>query len=272
MRNVIRVAGLGFALLLALAPFYWMAIVSLSAGAEQITLGNPWVLHAAPYFGNYLDLFRSARFGRWMLNTLLVTGGTVAIGVAASLAAGYALASLRPRRAHGILTVLMATYVIPQTVLALPLLVEMSSLHLADNPVALLLAYPGLVIPFGTWVFWNLFSAEGIRELFEHAQLEGARGLGYLTDLVLPVALPAIAAVAIFAVAIVFSDYLYLFTLVTGDQATTVMGGVETTNVDVEDPGFAFAAMLLGAGPVAFVCAWFAERYSGGFARALGAD
>ena len=80
MRNVIRIAGLGVALLLALAPFYWMAIVSLSAGAEQITLGNPWVLHAAPYFGNYLDLFTSARFGRWMLNTLLVTGGTGALG------------------------------------------------------------------------------------------------------------------------------------------------------------------------------------------------
>ena len=75
MRRAVRVAGLGLALLLALAPFYWMVIVSLSQGAEQITLGNPWVLHAAPYFGNYLDLFTSTRFGRWMLNTLIVTGG-----------------------------------------------------------------------------------------------------------------------------------------------------------------------------------------------------
>jgi ABC-type glycerol-3-phosphate transport system permease component len=272
MRKAVRIAGLGLALLLALTPFYWMVIVSLSEGAEQITLGNPWVLHAAPYFGNYLDLFSSPKFGRWMLNTVFVTGGTVVIGVAASLAAGYALATLQPSRAHGILIVLMATYVVPQTVLALPLLVEMSSLHLADNPVALLLAYPGLVIPFGTWVFWNLFSADDMRELLEQARLEGARGLGYLTDLLLPVALPAIAAVAIFAVAIVFSDYLYLFMLITSDQATTVMGGVESTNVDVEDPGFAFAAMLLGAGPAALVCAWFAERYAGGFTRALGAD
>jgi len=272
MSKAARIAGLALALLLALAPFYWMVIVSLSEGAEQILLGDPWVLHAPPYFGNYLDLFTSQLFGRWMVNTLLVTGGTVAIGVAASLAAGYALATLRPTRARGILTVLLATYVIPQTVLALPLLVEMSSLHLADHPVALLLAYPGLVIPFGTWVFWNLFSAEGIRELLEQARLDGARGPGYVAELLVPVALPAIAAVAIFAVAIVFSDYLYLFTLITSDQATTVMGGVETTNVDVEDPGFDFAAMLVGAGPVALVCAWFADRYAGGFTRALGAD
>lgn len=272
MKNLPRIAGLGVALLLALAPFYWMVIVSLSEGAEQILLGNPWVLHAPPYFGNYRDLFISRVFGHWMLNTVLVTGGTVVISVAASFAAGYALATLRPRPAHSILTVLMATYVIPQTVLALPLLVEMSALHLADNPVALLLAYPGLVIPFGTWIFWNLFSSDGVRELLEQARLEGARGLGYVTDLLLPVALPAIAALAIFAIAIVFNDYLYLFTLITGDQATTVMGGVESTNVDVEDPGFAFAAMLVGAGPAALVCAWFADRYAGGFTRALGAD
>lgn len=272
MTKAFRVGGLALAVLLALAPFYWMVIVSLSQGAEQITLGNPWVLNAAPYFGNYLDLIRSPQFGRWILNTAVVTAGTVVIGVAASLAAGYALATLRPRRARGILIGLMATYVIPQTVLALPLLVELSALHLADNPVALLIAYPGLVIPFGTWVFWNLFSADDIRELFEQARLEGARPLGYLAELLVPVSLPAIAAVAIFAVAIVFNDYLYLFTLITSDSSTTVMGGVETTNVDVENPGFDFAAMLLGAGPAALVCAWFAERYAGGFARALGSD
>lgn len=272
MKTAFKVGGLALAVLLALAPFYWMTIVSLSEGAEQILLGNPWVLHAPPYFGNYADLATSPQFGRWMLNTVLVTGGTVAIGIAASLSAGYALATLRPHPARGILTVLMATYAVPQTVLGLPLLVEMSRLHLADNPVALLLTYPGLVIPFATWVFWNLFSSDNIRELLEQARLEGARGLGYVAELLVPVALPAVAAVAIFAVAIVFNDYLYLFTLITSDQATTVMGGVESTNVDVEDPGFDFAAMLVGAGPVALLCAWFAERYAGGFARALTAD
>jgi ABC-type glycerol-3-phosphate transport system permease component len=106
----------------------------------------------------------------------------------------------------------------------------------------------------------------------EQARLDGARVPGYVVELLLPLAWPAIAAVAIFTVAIVFSDYLYLFTLITSDSSTTVMGGVEGTNVDMDDPGFAFAAMLLGAGPVALVCAWFAERYAGGFARALGAD
>jgi ABC-type glycerol-3-phosphate transport system permease component len=100
--------------------------------------------------------------------------------------------------------------------------------------------------------------------------MEGAARLALLRQVLLPVALPSLAAVAIFAVAIVFNDYLYLFALISGDQATTVMGGVETTTVDVENPGFDFAAMLLGAGPLALLCAWYAERYSGRLAVRAG--
>lgn len=263
MRRTLAPAIIGAALVLSLAPFYWMLVVSLSSGVEQITLGNPWVLHDRPFLGNYSLLLTSPKFGRWMLNTLLVTGGTVALSLGASLAAGYALATLRPVRARGIVAVLLATYVLPQTVLALPLLTEMSSLGIADSPLALLLAYPGLVVPFGTWAFWSLFSGEVVSELVENARLEGGRGVSLLMGVLLPLARPVLIAVAIFGVAIVFNDYLYLFTLVTGDRSTTVMGGVETQNVDVEDPGFAFAAMLLGAGPIAFLCAWYAERYLG---------
>jgi multiple sugar transport system permease protein len=262
----LRAGGLVVAVLLAAAPFYWMLLVSLSAGDDQITLGNPWVLHSAPYLGNYSDLLRSSQFGRWMLNTALVLGGTVVISIAASVAAAHALTGVRLRRARGVLTALLATYVLPQTVLALPLLVMVSQLGLADNTLALVLVYPSLVIPFGTWAFWRALSQDEVRDLVDHARLEGARGARMALAVVLPIALPAAAAVAIFAVAIVFNDYLYLFTLVTGDQATTVMGGVESTNVDVENPGFAFGAMLLGAGPIALVCAWFAERYAGGLA------
>ncbi len=266
---VLRAAVLAVAVVVALAPFYWMALVALSQGNDQVLLGDPWVLHAAPYFGNFGDLLRSPQFARWLLNTVVVTGGTVAIALAASLAAAYGIAQMRQRGARAVLTLLLATYAVPQTVLALPLLVMMSRLHLQNTVAALLLAYPGLVIPFGTWALWTLLSRDGVRELLEHARIEGARGWRLVAGVLVPLALPSLAAVAIFAVAIVFNDYLYLFTLITGDQATTVMGGVETTNVDVEDPGFDFAAMLLGAGPLAAACAWFAERYAGSLAGVL---
>lgn len=259
---------LAVALLVALAPFYWMVLVSLSEGDAQIVRGNPWWLSRPPFFGNFEDLLHSPRFAHWMLNTALVTGVTLIVSLTASLAAGVALARMR-RLGRGILIALLATYALPQTVLALPLVQMMSSLHLVDTPVALMIAYPGLVIPFGTWAIWSLLSADVARELLEQARVEGASGLRWLLDVLLPLARPSLAAVALFGIAIVFNDYLYLFTLITSDQATTVMGGVETTNVDVEDPGFDFGAMLLGAGPVALLCAWYAERYASRLAGTL---
>jgi ABC-type glycerol-3-phosphate transport system permease component len=257
-----RFAVLSVAVASSLLPFYWMALVALSAGNEQITLGNPWILNHPPYLGNFGDLLQSPRFGRWMANTLLVTGGTVLVALAASLAAAYAISQLGRRSARALVTLLLATYAFPQTVLALPLLVMMSSLHLADTTWALLLAYPGLVIPFGTWALWRLLNRDPVRELLDQARIEGAHGLGLALRVLLPLARPALAAVAIFGVAVVFNDYLYLYVLVTGDQATTVMGAAQSTNVDVENPGFDFAAMLLGAGPIAILCAWLVERYA----------
>lgn len=264
--RVTRAIGLGLAIVLALLPFYWMLLISLTQTDAMVAYANPWLPAAGSSLANFADLLTSAQFARWMMNTLVVTAGSVAIALAASLAAAAAIARMRARPGRALLAVLLATYVFPQTVLALPLLVMMSRLHLANTLAALVLAYPGLIIPFGTWALWTLLSREGVRELLEQAQLEGARGLALVRRVVLPVVLPSLVAVAIFGVAIVFNDYLYLFALITGDQATTVMGGVETTTVDVENPGFDFAAMLLGAGPPALLCAWFAERYAGGLA------
>ncbi len=263
-----RAAGLGLAVVVALVPFYWMATISLTQTPAMVTLANPWLPAPDSSLANYASLLQSAQFGRWMLNTLVVTGGTVLIGLVASLLAAGSIARIRQRWGRGLLAVLLGTYVIPQTVLALPLLVMMSQLHLANSVWALLLAYPGLVIPFGTWALWTLLSRDAVRELLDQARIEGARGLRLARDVLIPVAMPTMAAVAIFSVALVFNDYLYLFALITGDQATTIMGGVETTNVDVENPGYDFAAMLLGAGPLAILCAWFAERYAGSLAAA----
>lgn len=257
-----RAAFLAAMVVVALAPFYWMAIVSLTHSAEMTTLANPLLPAPDSSLASYGDVLASPQFGRWMLNTAVVTAGSVAIALLASLAAALGLARIGGGWSRRLLVLLLGCYAIPQTVLALPLLVMMSALHLANTVVALLLAYPGLVIPFGTWALWSLLTRDGVRDLLDLARIEGAAGVRLLRDVLLPLTLPTLAAVTVFAVAIVFNDYLYLFTLITGDQATTVMGGVETTNVDVENPGYDFAAMLLGTGPIALVCAWFAERYT----------
>jgi ABC-type glycerol-3-phosphate transport system permease component len=270
MTRLVRGAGIVLAVLIAAAPFYWMILISLTTGPEMVASNNPWIPAPDSSLANYGALLTSPRFARWMLNTLVVTSGTVLIALVASLAAATAVVRMRGQIGRGLLAVLLATYVLPQTVLALPLLVMISGLHLWDTTAALLIAYPGLVIPFGTWAVWRVLSEDWVREILDQARIEGGRGVAFLWQVLLPVTLPALAAVAIFGVAIVFNDYLYLFTLVAGDQATTVMGAVESTNVDLENPGYNFAAMLLGAGPLALVCAWFAERYAGSLAGVVG--
>jgi multiple sugar transport system permease protein len=142
----------------------------------------------------------------------------------------------------------------------------LSELHLLNSPFALILTYPSLVIPFGTWVLWSFF--RGLpRDLIDQARVEGARTRDVLLKVVGPVAAPALAAVLLFGLAIVFNDYFYAFAFVSDESAQTLVAAVGSTSVDIADSGFLFAAVTIGVAPVAVLCAFFADVY----ARGLGA-
>ena len=249
---------LGFAAL----PFYWMLMTSLKPGDDQLIRGNPWWTNT-PTIVNYVDLFHSEMFGHWIVNTAVVTVGTLLISVTSSLLAGYALASFGMRFSRSIVLVLFATYLLPQGVLFLPLVRMLSRLHLTDTPLALIVTYPSLVIPFGTWILWSFFR-ELPRELLDQARIEGAGGIQALWRVLLPLSWPVLAAVGLFAVAVVFSDFLYAFALVSRPENMTLMAGVGSTSVDIDDPGLFFAAILLGMAPVALFCAFSADTYARG--------
>lgn len=267
-RRLGRGAGIALLLAFSLVPFYWMLMASLKEGDEQLIFGNPWWVRK-PDWSNYGDLLHSTTFGRWMLTTALVTGATLLIGVVASLSAAYALARLRVPFSRSLVLALFATYLVPQSVFFLPLLKMLSRLHLTNSPLALILTYPSLVIPFGTWVLWAAFRGGLLRELMDQAEVEGA-GIGQvLSRVVVPVAAPALAAVSLFAVAIILNDYLYAFAFIQQLQASTLMGAVATLNVDIDDAGFLFAAILLGTFPLALGCAFFADTYAQGLGTGL---
>ena len=137
--------------------------------------------------------------------------------------------------------------------------------------VALITVYPTLVIPFGTWVLWTTFRRLP-RDLFDHARAEGAGAFRVLWDVLLPLSWPAVAAVALFGVAVVFNDYLYTFTLVSGHEHMTLMADVGSTLLDIDDPGPTFAEILLGLGPVALTCALFADVYGTGLGAGVIGD
>ena len=257
---------LGVMLAFSLAPLYWMLVVSLKGGKTQLISGNPWWPGAQFTLDNYAQVLGDPDFGRLVLNTALVTLATIAIGLAASVLAALGLAYYRQRYSNALALTLFASYLLPQGVLFIPLAVMLSRLHLYGGMRALIIVYPTLVIPFGTWVLWTTFHRLPA-DLVDHARAEGAGAFRVLWQVLLPLSWPAVAAVALFGVAVVFNDYLYAFTLVSEHKNMTLIADVGSNLLDINDPGPIFAEILLGLGPVAFTCAFFADV----FGRGLGA-
>ena len=271
MTRQLRAPGVALFLLLllvfALAPFQWMLVASLKPSDTQLIYGNPWWTWT-PDWSNYASLLTSATFGRWMGNTALVTAGTLLVSLPASLLAAYALAYLQVPYSRSVVGVLFATYLLPQGLLFLPLVRMLSALGLLNSPLALIATYPGLVIPFGTWVLWTFFR-ELPPDLVDFARLEGARDSRIILEVLLRPALPALAAVALFAIAIVFNDYLYAFAFEGNPAGQTLMAAVGSTSVDIADSGFVFAGILLGIAPLAVFCAFFADTYARGLGSGI---
>ena len=250
---------------LSIAPIYWMAVAALKPGDRPIAVGNQWWPNDAT-LENFLQLFAEPLFGRWVFNTALVTGSTLLIGILASLLAGYALAYLDVPYARNVVLVFFATYLLPQAVLFIPLLRLLSQLQLLNSPAALILTYPSMVIPFGTWVTWSFFRRLP-RDLVDSARADGAGPLATIVQVLLPVAWPALATVGLYAVAVVFNDYLYTTTFIQETSGQTIMGALGAlVTADINNPGESFAAAMLVSAPLALVCAYFADA----FARGLG--
>ena len=267
IRATLRTAYLGVLIAFAVMPLYWIVVTSIKGEPNPLASGNPW-WPALPTLEHYAGLLRSPLFGAWMLNTAAVTAATLAISLVASLLAAYALAYLDVPFSRGIVLVFFATYLVPQGVLFVPLIRMLSRLHLTNSVLALAITYPGLVIPFGTWVLWSLFNSLPA-DLIDHARIEGAGVLAILRRVVLPLAWPGLAAVGIFAVAVVFNDFLYAFTFIERVDGTTLMGGIGIANADIGDPGFEFAAITLGMAPFALACAFFADVYARGLGTGI---
>ena len=254
----------------AVMPIYWILVASLKAGKEQLVAGNPWWPDNFT-LEHYAGLLSSPVFGRLVLNTVVVTGATIVISLVASTLAAFALVYYRPPRSRSIALSLFASYLLPPAVLFLPIALMLTSLHLTDSVLALIVTFPSLVIPFGTWVLWMFFNRLP-SDILDLARTEGASWVQVLRYVVLPLSVPALAAVGLFAVAVVFNDYLYTFTLISDPGSMTLMADVGSNLVDIDDPGPTFAEIMLGVAPVAILCAFFADTFAKGFGAGVVAE
>ena len=252
-----------------LFPFYWMAITTVRPDAE---LYRPWnavnytpFWTARPTLEHIKYLLDETLFSTWMLNTMLVAVASTLISLFCGLLAGYALSRLNFPFAGSLGTGIFVTYLVPQTLLFIPLADIIRNFRLGDTPWALILTYPTFLIPFCTWLMMGYFKAIP-RELEECARIDGASRVEAMVYIVFPLAVPGILSAGIFAFTLSWNEFIYALVFLSSPEQKTVPVGVtsELIRGDVFFWGPLMAGALLGSIPVALVYSFFVEHYVAG--------
>ncbi len=257
---------LGAFVILTLFPFYYMAVTSLRPDREMyIPWNRPnfapfWTLK--PTLEHFAYLFRETLFVRWLLNTLIISVLSTAIALFCGLLAAYALARLRFPMGGTLGTSIFVTYLVPQTLLFIPLGEVIRNFHLGDSLWALILTYPTFLIPFCTWLMMGYFRTIP-KELEECAQIDGATRVQAMIRIIFPVAMPGILSAAIFAFTHAWNEFIYALVFLSSATQKTVPVGVvsELVRGDTFFWGPLMAGALLGSIPVAFIYSFFVENY-----------
>ena len=252
-------------LLVLLFPFYWMAITSVKPDNELLSRdGNPFWVHA-PTLAHFKKLLFDTAYPEWLWNTVLVSVVSTAFSLVASVLAAYAIERLRFRGAKQVGLAVFLAYLVPPSILFIPLADVVFKLGLFDTRWALILTYPTFLIPFCTWLLMGYFRSIPF-ELEECALIDGASRWQILTKIVLPLAVPGLISAGIFAFTLSWNEFIYALTFISSSEIKTLPVGVVTELVegDVYHWGSLMAGALFGSLPVAFVYSFFVEHYVSG--------
>jgi len=249
-----------------LFPFYWMAVTALRPDAElyrtwrQESATPFWTLH--PTLEHFKGLMETTAFPHWLWNTMLIAIVSTIISLICGMFAGYALARLKFRGSEFLGTAIFVTYLVPQTLLFIPLADIIRDLHLGNTPWALMLTYPTFLIPFCTWLLMGYFKTIP-KELEECARIDGATRFGAMVRIIFPVAIPGILSAGIFAFTLSWNEFIYALIFMSSAELKTVPVGVvsELIRGDIFFWGQLMAGALLGSVPVALVYSFFVEYY-----------
>jgi multiple sugar transport system permease protein len=252
-----------------LFPFYWMMVTTLKPDGE---LYRPWnhplyspFWTSAPTLDHVKSLLQDTLFGTWMWNTMLIATVATLISLFCGVIGGYALARLRFGWAGLLGTAIFVTYLVPQTLIFIPLSDIIREYRIGDTSWALILTYPTFLIPFCTWLMMGYFKTIP-KELEECARIDGATRWQAMLYIILPIALPGILSAGIFAFTLSWNEFIYALVFLSSPEQKTVPVGVtsELIRGDVFYWGSLMAGALLGSIPVAFVYSFFVEHYVAG--------
>jgi multiple sugar transport system permease protein len=256
-----------FAIVLAF-PFYWMLTTALKTELDLYNTENvPFSFaQGSPTLDNFSFLFTDTHYLRWMGNTVLVGLVVVAFTLLVSVPAGYALARLSGGWGQTLGVGMFLVYLVPPTLLFLPLSRVIAELGMQDRLVSLMLVYPGFTIPFSTWLLMGFFKTIP-RELEEAALTDGASRMKALTRVVFPISLPGILTVVIFSFSLVMNEFVYAVSFITASSSKTISTGIYTELIrgDVFYWGALMASTLIPSIPLALLYNAFLDRFIQGF-------
>jgi len=254
-----------------LFPFYWMVITTFKSNDDiyDYAKNSPfWVFN--PTLHNIKKLLFETSYPDWLWNTFMVSGTATVISLFASVLAAYAIERLRFKGSRWVGLSIYGAYLVPPSILFIPLATMVYKLGLFDSRWALILTYPTFLIPFCTWLLMGYFKSIPF-ELEECALVDGATRMQILTKIVLPLAVPGLISAGIFAFTLSWNEFIYALTFISSSENKTVPVGVLTELVDgdVYHWGSLMAGALFGSLPVALLYSFFVEYYVAGMTGAV---
>ena len=254
---------LSIILLVLLFPFYWMALTAVKPDEQLLDLDkfNPfWT--SAPTLKHIQKLLFETEYPLWLWNTMMVAVCATVLSIFASVLAAYAIVRLRYKGAQWIGGAIFLAYLVPPSILFIPLSTVVFQYGLFDTPFALILTYPTILIPFSTWLLMGYFKTIPF-ELEECALIDGASRWQILIRIVLPLSVPGLISAFIFCFTLCWNEFIYALTFISSTQYKTVPVAIVTALVDgdIYRWGSLMAGALIGSLPLVILYAFFVEHY-----------
>jgi len=254
---------LSIIVLILLFPFYWMALTAIKPDDQLLDLDkfNPfWT--TAPTLKHIHKLLFESHYPQWLWNTMYVAVCATVLSIVASVLAAYAIVRLRYRGANLVGGLIFLAYLVPPSILFIPLATVVFQYGLFDSPFALILTYPTILIPFSTWLLMGYFKTIPF-ELEECALIDGASRWQILLQIVLPLAVPGLISAFIFCFTLCWNEFIYALTFLQSVQNKTVPVAIvnEFVDGDIYRWGSLMAGALCGSLPLVILYAFFVEHY-----------
>ncbi len=254
---------LGIICFVLLFPFYWMALTAIKPDEQLLDLKtyNPlWTWD--PTFKHFYKLIFETQYPRWLWNTMFVAMAATTLSIISSVFAAYAIVRLKYKGAQYIGGLIFLAYLVPPSILFIPLSTVVFQYGLFDTPFALILTYPTILIPFSTWLLMGYFKTIPF-ELEECALIDGASRWQILTKIILPLAIPGLISAFIFCFTLCWNEFIYALTFLSSTQHKTVPVAIvnEFVDGDIYRWGSLMAGALAGSLPLVILYAFFVEHY-----------